>query len=59
MLHEVEAGIQEFRHFLDRTHALKSDHAIQRAYEYLRNLKKAGYGDLQEVHALQEEIESE
>jgi len=56
MLHEVEAGIQEFRHFLKRAATLKSDHAIQRAYEYLRDLENVGYGDVQDVRNFRDEL---
>ena len=56
MLHEVEAGVTEARQFLEQAQRFKLDHAIQRAHEYLQDLEKAGYSEVQAVRVFREEL---
>ncbi len=56
MLHEVEKGVEAAREFFQRATRSRSNHAIQRAYDYLTTLEQTGYRDLQVVHDFREEL---
>jgi len=56
MQHEIEEGVKAARAFSQRAEVLKSDHATQRAYAYLRELEQAGYTNVQEVRDFREEL---
>ncbi|HLI90667.1 MAG TPA: helix-turn-helix transcriptional regulator [Ktedonobacteraceae bacterium] len=56
MLGDVEAGIACARLFLSRVTAMKSPHATNQAFKYVKELEQAGYGDVAAVREFREEL---
>ncbi len=56
MLGEVEQSIADARDFYQRVSAMKSPHAISRAFSFVEDLEAAGFGNVQAVRDFRSEL---
>ncbi len=57
MLGDVEQSIANAREFYASVTAMKSPHAMSRAYSFVQELEEAGFGDVQAVRDFKNELE--
>ncbi len=57
MLGDVEQSVDAAKEFFRRVSAMKSPHAISRAYSFVQDLEEAGFGDVQAVRDFKNELE--
>ncbi len=57
MLGDLEQSIEAAREFFRRVSAMKSPHAVSRAYSFIKELESAGFGDVQAVHDFRNELQ--
>ena len=53
---DVERSIADARDFYTRVTAMKSPHAVSRAYSFVQDLEAAGFGDVQAVRDFKHEL---
>jgi transcriptional regulator with XRE-family HTH domain len=56
LLGDVERSIADARDFYTRVTAMKSPHAVSRAYSFVQELEAAGFGDVQAVRDFKHEL---
>jgi transcriptional regulator with XRE-family HTH domain len=56
MLGDIEQSVADARDFYTRVTAMKSPHAISRAYSFVQELEAAGFGDVQAVRDFKHEL---
>lgn len=56
MLGDIEQSVADARDFYTRVTAMKSPHAVSRAYSFVQDLETAGFGDVQAVRDFKHEL---
>ncbi len=56
MLGDVEQSVDAAKEFFHRVSAMKSPHAMSRAYSFVKELEAAGFGDVQAVRDFKNEL---